>query len=244
MSLLKKIKNRIRDLYVSNILFTNNKIRTDLNSKMIFGKNVKIQNSKIFLSSDSVFIVGDNTKIQNCSIYIKGSCIVGKNNIIGEKDIEVSFRINGKLKIEDFNKISAQIWMRFKSFLKIGSYNNINKKSQIRGDEKIIIGDFNQISYNVKIWDTNTHNIYKYNLRRNLTKKHYPSYGYEYEKPKTKPVVIGDDNWIGENVSLLKGTTIQNRVIVAYGCFITNFIVESNHTVTNKVEYNLYDNKI
>ena len=48
------------------------------------------------------------------------------------------------------------------------------KRSWLRADEQITIGDYNQISYNVMIWDTNTHNIYTPSKRRELTEKYYP----------------------------------------------------------------------
>ena len=65
--------------------------------------------------------------------------------------------------------------------VRIGNYNNINERSWLRADEQITIGDYNQISYNVMIWDTNTHNIYTPSKRRELTEKYYPFFGYEYE---------------------------------------------------------------
>lgn len=53
-----------------------------------------------------------------------------------------------------------RFWIRYNANVRIGNYNNINERSWLRADEQITIGDYNQISYNVMIWDTNTHNIY------------------------------------------------------------------------------------
>ena len=36
-----------------------------------------------------------------------------------------------------------------------------------------------------------------------------------------KPVIIGDDVWIGGNVTILPGVTIGNNVVVAAGAVVT-----------------------
>ena len=94
------------------------------------------------------------------------------------------------------------------------------------------------------IWDTNTHNIYTADKRRVLTDSKYPSFGYEYEKPKTSPVTIGSDNWIGKNVSLLKGTKIANRCIIGYSTVLSNIKLEDNKTIVTSYNYKILDNKI
>lgn len=67
---------------------------------------------------------------------------------------------NGSLDIGHHNRFMNRFWIRYNANVRIGNYNNINERSWLRADEQITIGDYNQISYNVMIWDTNTHNIY------------------------------------------------------------------------------------
>ena len=93
-----------------------------------------------------------------------------------------------------------------------------------------------QISYNVNIWDTNTHNVYPSGKRREIAEKYWPYFGKEIERPKTRPIHIGDDCWIGENTSILKGTNLSNNVIVGFGTVLTGVKVEEGKTVMNKVE--------
>lgn len=97
--------------------------------------------------------------------------------------------------------------------------------------------DYNQISYNVMIWDTNTHNIYTPSKRRELTEKYYPFFGYEYEKPSTKPVKIGSDCWIAQNAAILKGTELEDEVIVGFCTILLGTSIPFGTTVVNKVEY-------
>jgi acetyltransferase-like isoleucine patch superfamily enzyme len=96
------------------------------------------------------------------------------------------------------------------------------------------IGSFNQISYNCIVWDTNTHNIYNNEIRRQLTVDHFPSFGMEFEKPKTSPVIIGDDCWIGREAALLRGSCVGNSSIVGFRANLVNFNVESNMTAVSK----------
>lgn len=119
--------------------------------------------------------------------------------------------------------------------MEIGSYTNINSGSEIRSDESVIIGSYNQISYDVNIWDTNTHTIYKSEKRSEITRKYFPYFGYEIEKPLTSPIVVGDNCWIGERSSIMKGTQIGDNVIVGYNTMLLNKIIESNKRVVQDI---------
>ena len=234
------------------------------------GKNVKLLKSKIYIHSGAQLTIGDYTNIKNTTlvffsgekekistigesckisdayIIIKGNLIMGNGNIIekGYYYRPVKFNINGSGFIGKRNRLRCVIWSRYNSRLNIGDYNNINEGSELRCDEHISIGDFNQISYECNIWDTNTHTIYKADQRRNLTISKYPVYGYEFEKPKTKPVIIGNDNWIGKNTTLLKGTVIGNRCIVGYGTILSHVKISDNQTVVQSNDVKIFSNSI
>lgn len=246
MSLLLKISNRIYWFYKikRRFLFRKNTINIAKEGKCKIGKNVQIYNSNIYIASDSELIIADNCKLNNVNLVLKGTCVFGKNNSIESENSnsKLRFTINGVFTLGMNNQLQTSIWQRFNSSLKIGDYNVINFSSQIRCDEKISIGDFNQISYNVMIWDTNTHNIYKAEKRRELTKT--KSSGFEYEKPKTNPVVIGSDNWIGKSVVILKGTQINDKCVVAYGTILSNDKILSGTTVMQKYELIKMQNNI
>lgn len=242
-----KIKNILYGIYLSSVKFPfkKNKIRITSNSKISFGNNVKIRNSRIFLlTKDAEIFIDDNCILNGVNIYVRGNVKIGKSNIIGYEKQSIDWRIEGDLTIGDFNKIQCSIWQRFNSSVGVGNSNNINFNSELRADEKIIIGDFNQISYNVMIWDTNTHNIYEHKKRRKLTIEKYPVFGYEFEKPISKPVIINDDNWLGKNVTILKGSEICNRCIIAYGTLISNKKIKDNQTVFSKNDIKVIDNEI
>ncbi len=201
------------------------------------GRNVIINNSRIIVTPGSSVEFGDNVRIENAVLSIdSGACIIGNNSIIGSASEKVMLNIeSGKIQIGHHSKICAsRFWVRFGGNIHIGNYTNINRGGEIRCDEVVSIGDYNQISYNVNIWDTNTHNVYSKDERRRITEEHYPYYGYENKRPKTNPVIIGNDCWIGENVSILKGTIINDEVIVGYNCLLSNVEIPSKTTVVTK----------
>lgn len=241
----------------------------DKNAQLSIGKNVKLIRSKIILKNDSLLIIGDNSliykttittsrqeldkiiigdscKIENTNIKIQGTIIMGNYNILdkGSYYKPLSIVCTGNITIGDYNRIRCGIWSRYNSNLSIGNYNNINEESEIRCDDMIIIGDYNQISYNCSIWDTNTHCIYSAEKRRNLTETKYPVFGFEFEKPKTKKITIGNDNWIGKNSSILKGSTIKNKCIIGFATILSNQVIESNRTVVSKNNIIQYENNI
>lgn len=201
------------------------------------GKNVKIHNSRIIVTPNSTLKIGDNVSIENVVIsVVNGEMIIGDYCILGGKKDNHLFNIeSGAINIGHHSKISAaRFWVRWGGIVSVGCYTNINSGSEIRCDKCVNIGDYNQISYNVRIWDTNTHTILSKEERRRTTEKYYPYYGYEEICPKTQKVEIGSDCWIGEDASILKGTTIEDEVIVGYKCLLSRQVIPTKSTVVSK----------
>ena len=139
-----------------------------------------------------------------------------------------------KCKISHHNRIRCDIMCRFAGTCYINNYNCINERTELRCDEYVQIGSYNMISYNCRIWDTNTHSFYPDDTRRKMTEDMYPNIGAEKDKPKTLKVYIGNDNLIGENVAILKGTIIDNRTRIGYGAIVSNKHVNNDMIFTGK----------
>lgn len=214
---------RIKGLYMSQYL-RGNYIRATSGSQIKISPKAKLKNVRIFICKNSKIEISEYCHLENANIYVeRGSIKLDCNCIIkGNRLLPLLLTINkGNLEIGDHSKIVCKrIWIRFGGNLSIGSYTNINEGSEIRCDEKIQIGSYNQISYNVKIWDTNTHSILSSAERRNITENKYPYFGFEETRPETKPVIIRDDCWIGENSVIFKGAHIGDACIIGYGTFI------------------------
>ncbi|SFD30016.1 Acetyltransferase (isoleucine patch superfamily) [Algibacter lectus] len=247
--ILNKIWMRLYWFFKVGIRFKLSKtsIKAYENSSIAISKNVKIKNSQITVTKGSKLIIEEGSVIENTKLHLNGDFVIGKNNIIsnGYELKQKLIFIDGNFKMGDYNRLRCDIFIRFKGDLTIGDYNNINEESEIRVDEKIKIGSFNQISYKVLIWDTNTHNIYKAEVRREITKNNkLPYFGFEHEKPKTKPVEIKNDCWIGREASIMKGTTINSKCIVGFRTIIINKVFEENNTIIGNNEIRVIKNDI
>lgn len=216
-------------------------------SKIIIegGKKQKLRNCSIRVSDNSSVIIHKNVRLLNVSINVAGGGRVEifEDSMVAGFGNKISWIINnGSFILGHHSRVSHNMWIRYGGTVSVGNYSCINSGSEIRCDEQIKIGSYNQISFNVSIWDTNTHCIYLTDERRRLTGKH--GIGYEYERPKTKPVLIGDDCWIGKNSSILKGTIIEDKCIVGYGTTLINVCIMKNTTVVNNNELKTFKNNI
>ena len=203
------------------------------------GHHVSINNSRIIAVNDSIIEIANNVVIDNATIFVDGGkFIIGEHSIIRGDLNPVLINIEeGETHIGHHSKVSAKrFWIRFGGILRIGNYMNINNGSEVRCDESISIGSYNQISYDINIWDTNTHNILPVEDRRRVAEKYFPYFGKETNRPLTKPVVIGDDCWIGERASILKGSIIGNDTIVGYNTLIVGKQIPANSTVVNNID--------
>lgn len=214
--------------------------------KVRIHKSVKIKNSLIAFHPESELVIEEGTILKNINLSIKGSVQIGKKNIINNGNLQrkLPVLVDGNLNIGHNNRIQSTIMIRFGGSLFFGNYNNINSESEIRVDENIQIGDFNQISYKVILWDTNTHNIYSAEKRREIAIDTFPIFGHEYEKPKTKPVKIGSDCWIGREVSILKGVTLSDKCIVGFRTILSDCKIEESHTIVSEIHNKVIKNQI
>lgn len=88
-----------------------------------------------------------------------------------------------------------------------------NSNIKIRCTNSITIGNNVAISHDVTIMDSDAHNI-DYD-------------GYEM----TKPIIIGNNVWIGSRVIILKGVRIGDGAIVAAGAVVTKDVPENSVVV-------------
>ncbi|WP_372752973.1 hypothetical protein [Mariniflexile sp.] len=251
-------------------LLWGSKVTVEKGAVLKLGKKVRIRHSHIYVKKGDTLSIGDHTQVSNASISMivgekselhignhcviddfelsltKGQIRIGDYNIFqkGSKAEKPRFEVDGALTIGGFNRLRCSIWIRFNGVVAIGNRNAINEGTEIRCDEHISIGDYNQISYDCVFWDTNTHNLYTAEERRTITDKQYPAFGLEFEKPKTAPIVIGSDCWLGRGVSVLKGTHLGEKCVVGYGTLLSNISMADNKTVFSQPNLKLIDNQL
>ncbi|MFM7363021.1 MAG: hypothetical protein ACKO11_00675 [Cuspidothrix sp.] len=235
-NILRKIKNRLRNVYFRNQLmklsssYPESKIRVDPTvnyfnsnislgnqSSVVINEEVIIENSLISIGDNCTMVIQRNSVLKNINFCLLNGANVNIgagaifNNQIRLQTIVVD---NGSFTVDEKVNIKADnITVRFGGNLKIGKYTGIGHGTEIRCEEKIDIGSYGLISYDVCIYDTNTHSS-DWQERRERIEKGYPIGASEVVKPATKPVKIGDDVWIGKGATIVKGTTIGNRTVI------------------------------
>lgn len=213
-----------------------------IQGKAKISRDVQIVNSTIYVDATSTLKLGKHVRLDGIGLFLTNGAKVeisdysfiekGRNSSVPEYIIN-----SGNLFVADHTKLAcSRLWVRFGGILEIGKYTNINNGTEIRSDEFVKIGNFCRISYNIRIWDTNTHNAYSPEVRRKMTIDYFPSFGREFECPVTKPVIIGDGCWLGERVSILKGTTLGENVTVAFNTTVSNKNIPAGKKVISKSE--------
>lgn len=239
MNILKEIIRFCNvSLFERKWRYYSSNVRIKKDARFIIARDAKIHRSTVYVDADSSLTIKEGVKIINCDLFVHGTAQIGQYTVIGSKEQRTTITIDdGSMDIGHHSKLlSNKVWIRFNGQIQIGNYTNINSGGQLRSDERVQIGDYCQISYNVNIWDTNTHNFYSAKKRREITEEFWPYYGREVEKPKTAPSIIGNDVWIGENASVLKGSRIDDGAIISYGCTIINNHIKSGEKVVPEIK--------
>ena len=96
----------------------------------------------------------------------------------------------------------------------IGKKCFFNNYCSLNANESITIGDNSIFGENVKIYDHN----HRFSDRNTLVRDQ----GFSCEK-----VVIGNNCWIGSNVTILKGTTVGNGCVIGAGTVISGTIPDN-----------------
>ena len=105
--------------------------------------------------------------------------------------------------------------------ISIGKDCYIGEGARIWSASAINIGNYVLISHSVNIHDTNSHSLNPMHRRQEFAALTGTLPETEMPPVSTKPIVIGDDVWIGFNATLMKGVTIGKGAIVAAGSFVT-----------------------
>jgi carbonic anhydrase/acetyltransferase-like protein (isoleucine patch superfamily) len=188
--------------------------------------NIKVgQYSELTIDDDVIFMgeliigencrvnIGKNCRLSNISLNIKnnGELIMLSNCIFDAPEkyrnsIDID---NGKMNLMENVCLQADVLVRFGGELRIDKFSSINYNSEIRCEERITIGEYCLMSYEVCIYDTNTHSVDWQERRERI-----PFRASEIKRPMTKPVFIGNDVWIGKGATILKGAEIGNKSII------------------------------
>lgn len=110
--------------------------------------------------------------------------------------------------------------------IEIGNNAKVGNGTQILCVDGVTIGDYTTVTQNVKIVDNNNHPVNP-DFRRFMRTTPHGSNARSWIHADHKPVIIGENCWIGENSRIQKGVTIGDNSIVA-ACSVVTKNVPAN----------------
>lgn len=171
---------------------------------------------KLFLSN-AVFVNGKNNQT---TFGITAYCL----NETGDKS---------NIVIGDCCDLHARITACGKSAkIRIGNNTTIRYNSVVGSVESIVIGNNVIISNNVTIYDNNNHPT-EPKIRLAMTKSGFYGEAWKWTHSIHKPVIIGDNVWIGEHSTILKGVTIGEGSIIGCHSVVTKDVPPYSIAVGN-----------
>jgi len=105
--------------------------------------------------------------------------------------------------------------------ISIGKWTYIGEGARVWSSGSIHIGDRVLISHNVNIFDSLTHPI-NAQLRHAQFKSIKTTGHPKVLELGEKPVIIGNDVWIGANANILRGVTLGDCAVVGAGAVVTH----------------------
>jgi acetyltransferase-like isoleucine patch superfamily enzyme len=222
-------------LMEKSVVRTGGKIMIGNASSLNIGAGASI-NADILIGNDCHVSIAKNCHLHNVTFDIQNHSILEIGEGVRFDSPPTYPNIvtvnNGTLHIAERTRVQSEILVRFGGKLRIGRHTGISYGSEIRCEEQVDIGNYVLISYNVCIYDTNTHST-DWQQRRKRIELGYPYGPWEEQKPETKPIRIGDDVWIGKGATITKGSVIGNRCIVGIATMVGGGVIEDDCVVVS-----------
>jgi acetyltransferase-like isoleucine patch superfamily enzyme len=206
------------------------------NSTIDIGENVKLDCCSIKSLNGAKITIGKNVVLTNSTIVANGQnshIEIGDNTLVGSTTHHQTSIVasDGQVNIGEKSKLMLEkIIATFGGKVSIGKYSGFGFYTDIRCVEKVEIGSFALVSYHVSIYDNNIHSTDAENRRESI-KRQFPRGLVDETKPKSSPIIIGDDVWIGKYASVLKGGIVENECVIGLGAIVSNRLVEARSIV-------------
>jgi len=161
-------------------------------------------------------------KIQS-RLFPRAMCVIGRGSIFHNSSrVDNMLKDRGKISIGSNSEIAGQLLVfAHGGCIRIGDECFIGEGSRIWSGKSIAIGNRVVISFDVKIFDNQTHPLAvkeRYEHIRKILSTGHPS---DIDLGD-QPIVIEDDVWIGCMCIILRGVHIGRGAVVAAGSVVTN----------------------
>ena len=150
-----------------------------------------------------------------------------KNAILGRN---ISFGVSGNcfneshrkenIRIGDNSFIMGSLYTADDGKIEIGKHFYFGGNSIIGAINSVKVGDCVIISNDVKIFDNNNHPISP-EKRKNMSMGGFKNENWHWRHADNKAIIIEDNVWIGQYVTILKGVKIGKGAIVGTRAVVT-----------------------
>lgn len=157
--------------------------------------------------------------------FIKNAVLLGECKFHKNSSCVNKSKDKNNILIEGNCVIGAQIYTGYTGEIIIGEGTYIGDLTRIGAIEKVVIGKYNVISNYVRIIDNNNHPTDP-EKRVKMSKSGFYNDNWEWSNSEHKPIIIGDNVWIGEFSRICKGVQIGRGSIVAASAVVTKDVPE------------------
>ncbi len=204
-----------------------------VNSTIKIGNGAEISRN-VVSCNDSVIQIGDYLLVNKWNLYLNDSTLTALDYLKLSRITPYYGGLHASNAIMTFGlnvNISAKITCSGSSF-SVGDNSFINQGTEIRCYNSIDIGEYVLISYECLIFDTNTHSV-DADMRKKEIENGFPhgTVQLQDQLPKTGPIAIGDQVWLGMRVVIFKNTYLGAKSIVGTNAVVSNLKVPEDSLV-------------
>lgn len=173
--------------------------------------------------------------IDGYHVYRSKRRILSKITLVGTEHIDVKRNSTVELSygstkneiiIGERCYLFGSLKSQYKGKITLGKYCRIGIGSSVCAVDSVIIGEYFSSGPNVKIIDNNNHPVQPDD--REIQEKTPTGHKFRsWKYSDSKPIVIGNNVWIGENSRINKGVTIGNNAIVGANSVVTKDVPEN-----------------
>ena len=175
MDITQKIRTK-----VSKIISQISQKQISPSATLEISKSAKITNCQLEIGNQATLKIGSKCKLHHSKIRVANhaTLTIGEGTTIFNSSLEVRYP---------------------QACLHIGKYCYVGTGCRFYADESITLGDYNMIAYDCLICDTQVHNPDWRIRRKALTQRSPLGYPGLEPKPRTAPLIIGDDCFFGKS---------------------------------------------
>lgn len=168
--------------------------------------------------------------LNGCNKYLQGRKvgIIGKNTIL-YYTCKIYLTQGAKpsnIKLANEARVYGTITSCGSGKVNMGDFAALGANSFIKCSNSISIGNYTAIAPNVIIQDNNTHPVHPEDRRKmQSTPSGHKSRSWLFSD--SKPIIVGNNCWIGENSRICKGVTIGDGSIIAANSVVTHDVPEN-----------------